>query len=215
MEKFEAGYFYHIYNRGANKGNIFFELDDYEQFLKKYIYYLYPAVQTLCYCLMSNHFHALIRPRTVTEQGTLYNKYVDSFKSDRFHGKLSPGIKPYSASRQLAHFMNSYTRSFNKKTNRKGTLVEGPLKRIKINSDSHLTNLICYIHRNPIHHGITENYTEYPHSSFSDFHIEKNSFIMKNRVLDMFGGIDNFVEAHEEFKLKCESKMETNFYLEQ
>lgn len=214
MEKFEAGDFYHIYNRGANRENIFFEQEDYDVFLKKYFYYLYPSVETLSWCLMSNHFHALIRIRTVSEQVELYKKFVESFKSGRFHGRFSPEIKSYNASRQLAHFMNSYTRFLNRKMNRKGTLIEGPIKRIKISSDSHLTHLICYIHRNPIHHGLTESYSEYTYSSYTDFINGRSSFTTKNKVLDLFEGIENFIDAHEEFKLKNEFKLESTLYLE-
>lgn len=214
MEKFEAGYFYHIYNRGANRDDIFFEHGDYDVFLEKYIYYLYPAVETFSWCLMSNHFHALIRIRTVNEQVALYKKFVEGFKSGRFHGKISPEIKPYNVSRQLSHFMNSYTRFVNRKMNRKGTLVEGTLKRIKITDESYLTHLICYIHRNPIHHGLTESYSEYTYSSYNNFINGSISFTAKNKVLDLFEGTEYFVDAHEEFKLKNEFKLESTLYLE-
>ena len=214
MDIFEEGNFYHIYNRGANRENIFFERGDYDVFLEKYIYYLYPAMETLSWCLMKNHFHALIRIRTETEQVFLYKKMADSFKTSRFHGEISPEIKPYNAPRQLAHFMNSYTRFVNRRLNRKGTLVEGPLKRKNITDESYLAHLICYIHRNPIHHGLTENYSDYTYSSYTDFINGSSSFTAKNKVMDLFGGIENFVDAHEEFKLKNESKLESNFYLE-
>lgn len=214
MEKFEAGDFYHIYNRGANREDIFFEVEDYDVFLKKYFYYLYPSVETLSWCLMKNHFHALIRVRTINEQTKLYEKLVDKFNSGNFHGKLSPEIKPYNASRQLAHFMNSYTRFVNRKMNRKGTLVEGPLKRKKITGYSYLAHLICYIHRNPIHHGLTESYSDYTYSSYTDFITEKSTFVAKTKVINLFGGSNNFVDAHKEFKLKNESKLESNLYLE-
>jgi len=214
MEKFEEGNFYHIYNRGANRGNIFFVHNDYETFLRRFFYYLYPSVQTLCWCLMRNHYHALIRLRTTSEQVMLYESLMDSFRSDRFHGELSPEIKPYVVSRQLAHFLNSYTRFVNQKLNRKGTLVEGPLKRIKIGDDDYLTHLVCYIHRNPIHHGLVQNYMEYPYSSYTDFITDKNSFVVKNIVIDLFGGIQNFVHAHDEFRLKIEMSSRNGLYLE-
>jgi len=214
MEKFEEGNYYHIYNRGANRGNIFFAHNDYEEFLKRFFYYLYPSVQTLCWCLMSNHFHALIRVRTLSEQIILYENFIDSFVSDRFHGKLSPETKPFNVSRQLAHFMNSYTRFFNQKLSRKGTLVEGPLKRIKITDDNHLTHLVCYIHRNPIHHGLVRNYMDYFYSSNSEFISERKSFVEKRDVIDRFGGVQNFVHAHDEFRLKIEMTLRNGLYLE-
>ncbi len=57
----EIGKYYHIYNRGNNKENIFFELKNYEYFLKKFCYYLEKYVDIYAYCLMPNHFHFLIQ----------------------------------------------------------------------------------------------------------------------------------------------------------
>jgi len=98
--------------------------------------------------------------------------------------------------------MNSYTRYINKKKNRSGTLIEGPFKRIKVLDESNFLNLICYIHRNPIHHGITKIYSDYPYSSYCDFIKKRKYFIELEQVIEKFGGIKNFKESHEEFRLK-------------
>ncbi|PIQ18646.1 MAG: hypothetical protein COW66_05230, partial [Flavobacteriaceae bacterium CG18_big_fil_WC_8_21_14_2_50_34_36] len=34
-----------------------------QYFFKKYEEYVYPIAHTLCYCLMPNHFHFLVRMR--------------------------------------------------------------------------------------------------------------------------------------------------------
>lgn len=107
--------------------------------------------------------------------------------------------------------MNSYTRYINKKMNRSGTLIEGPLKRKKIKDENYFLHLICYIHRNPIHHGISINYSNYHYTSFHDFINSNKSFIEKKIVLERFGGRENFIKAHEKFKLKLDLN---NLYLE-
>jgi putative transposase len=200
MEAIEEGYFYHIYNRGAGKSNLFWTIDDYREFIKKYTYYLYPCVQTFAWCLMRNHFHTLIRIRTAEEQSELFNALNDQFETGKFHGNIDPAERAFVASKQLSHFINSYTRYINKKKERSGTLIEGPLKRKKIMDDKHFNHLVCYIHRNPIHHGIAKSYTDFRYSSYLDYVSNRKSFTEKVHVLRRFGGLDNFLEAHEEFK---------------
>jgi putative transposase len=214
MEPFEEGYYYHIYNRGAGRANLFFEINDYHEFLKKYFYYLYPSVQTYSWCLLSNHFHALIRIRTLTEQTYLYKKLRRQFDAGKFHGKLSPAVKPFIASKQLSHLMNSYTRYVNKREERTGTLIQGPINRIKILDELHFLHMVCYIHRNPIHHKLVQNYTAYPYSSYSDFISGKKSFVEKKNVIERFGGTINFVQAHDEFRLNIEMSSKNGLYLE-
>lgn len=210
METLESGSYYHIYNRGAGSANLFWNENDFRQFLKKYIYYLYPCLQTFAWCLLNNHFHALVRVRTLDEQAKFFNEQRDQFIKGKYHGKLNPANKPLNVSRQVSHLMNSYTRYINKKMNRSGTLIEGPLKRKKLTDENNFLNLICYIHRNPIHHQIHNNYTDYLFTSYLDFISNNKSFVEKKSVLKRFGGKKNFIQAHEEFKLK----LDTNLYLE-
>lgn len=204
MEPIIEENFYHIYNRGAGKRNIFCVDQDFTEFIQKYYYYLYPSIQTYSWCLLSNHFHALVRIRSIDEQISLYKQIPEEFENETFHGRFDPKGKPYNASRQLSHLMNSYTRYFNKKYSNKGTLIEGPLKRKKVVDQTNFYHLVCYIHRNPIHHGISKTYKDYAYCSYLDFLTDKDSIVEKENVLDGFGGEKNFIQAHEEFRLKID-----------
>ena len=53
------GNYYHIYNRGNNRGDVFFEADNYNYFLKLYAKYIEPVAETFAWCLLKNHFHCL------------------------------------------------------------------------------------------------------------------------------------------------------------
>jgi len=55
------GYYYHIFNRGVNRQNIFFEEENDAFFLKLMDRFLSDRVDVFAYCLLSNHFHLLIR----------------------------------------------------------------------------------------------------------------------------------------------------------
>ncbi|MEX0661130.1 MAG: hypothetical protein WEA58_10460 [Balneolaceae bacterium] len=186
MEPLESGNYYHIYNRGAGSADLFWNENDFRQFLKKYIYYLYPCLQTFAWCLLHNHFHALVRVRTLDEQAELFNKQRTQFIKGKYHGKLNPANNPFDVSRQISHLMNSYTRYINKKMDRTGTLIEGPLKRKKLIDESNFLYLICYIHRNPIHHQIHNNYTDYSFTSYLDFIGNNKSFVEKKECFEAF-----------------------------
>ncbi len=64
----QYGQYYHIYNRGNNRENIFIEERNYRYFLKLYAKYIEPIAHTYAYCLLRNHFHFLVRIKTVEEQ---------------------------------------------------------------------------------------------------------------------------------------------------
>lgn len=89
-------------------------------------------------------------------------------------------------------------------------MIEGSFKRKKILNENHLLHIICYIHRNPIHHRITAKYSDYPYSSYQHVREGDHLFIVTETIIDRFGGINNFISAHNEFK----QLLGDDFYLE-
>src|SRR5688572_18950267 len=57
---FDPNQVYHVYNRGNNKGPIFFEERNYSFILKKVENEWLKFCEVMCYCLMPNHFHFMI-----------------------------------------------------------------------------------------------------------------------------------------------------------
>ena len=133
--EFAVGYFYHIYNRGVDKRNIFIEDRDYIRFLRILSvfnnverccsFHRGPSSQklvgVLCYCLMPNHFHLILTP--LVENGI-----------QKFMRKVGTGYAMY----------------FNEKYKRTGSLFENRYKAILIDSDSYFLHLTRYIHLNPV-----------------------------------------------------------------
>ncbi len=140
--------FYHVFNRGTEKRNVFTRKSDYERFVallyacnreesvrldggsklqgRTLLDYVLsqksnqPLVDVCAYCVMPNHFHLLLRQR------------VDGGIS-KFMQKLITG----------------YTMYFNKRNDRSGVLFQGKYKAVHADSDRYLKYLIAYIHLNP------------------------------------------------------------------
>lgn len=146
--------YYHIYNRGVEKRNIFLDGQDYAVFLSYLQIYLSPKdtnkffavlaskdsslrekdaalkqlrlknyyshMYLLCYALLPNHFHLLIRQKDLV----------------------------------LNSFMNSlgtrYAMYFNHKHKRNGVLFQDVYKAVRVENDEQLLHVSRYIHLNPI-----------------------------------------------------------------
>jgi REP element-mobilizing transposase RayT len=61
QERLKEGQFYHIYNRGNNRRDLFLEPAHYEHFLALYDKFISPVAETLAWVLMPNHFHMVVR----------------------------------------------------------------------------------------------------------------------------------------------------------
>ena len=185
MEKevFEADQYYHIYNRGNNKDNIFIEEKNYNYFLLKMKEYIVPIADVYAYCLLKNHFHIVLK---IKEKVEIEAKY-----QEKIH-------LPFS------NFFNSYSKSINKSYDRTGSLFQEHLQRNKISDENYLKQLIVYIHLNPIKHKFTNAFESYKHSSYKSYLSIKETSIDRNFILELFGGLDNFKFYHQEKSLKYE-----------
>lgn len=177
---FVNGQFYHIYNRGVEKRSIFEKQWDYSRLIKTIRYYqlLGPKpklskfltgsifkpdtnkkiVEIICYCLMPNHFHFLI-------------KQLKDGGITEFISKLS----------------NSYTKYYNVKYNRVGPLLQGEFKAVLIESDEQLIHVSRYIHLNPIASFLVKDLNDYRWSSYKEYiEDDKNGICSKEEILSFF-----------------------------
>ena len=97
---------------------------------------------------------------------------------------------------RFSNLSNSYTKSYNKVYERKGALFIDYLKRVEIDNDKYLCNLINYIHFNAVHHGFCKNPLDWKWTSLHAFLANKKTRIKSSEVLEKFGGIDEFKIAH-------------------
>ncbi|MUP44730.1 transposase [Gramella sp. BOM4] len=166
--------YYHIFNRGNNKQAIFFETRNYRYLLSLFEKYLLSVCDIYAYCLLSNHFHLLVKTKKEMEAKIISQAFSNCF--------------------------NAYAKAINKAYNRTGSLFQDRFRRKKIDDETYLRNLIIYIHQNPVHHGVASNFKNYEFSSYLNYILDNNSFLELNSGLALFEDKDNFEFVHSQFK---------------
>ena len=176
---FANGYFYHIYNRGSEKRLIFGSKRDYQRFLKTIQYYQFlgpkpkfshfsqfqtfkldptkKIVDIICYCLMPNHFHLLLKQL------------------------MDGGITEF-----VSKISNSYTKYYNTKYNRVGPLLQGEFKAVLVENDEQFIHLSRYIHLNPLVSLMVKDLKDYERSSYLEYIGLRNGFCSKQEILAFF-----------------------------
>jgi putative transposase len=129
---------YHAVNRGNNRADVFGDDPDRVAFLKALTKTKerYPF-RLLGYCLMTNHFHLLLRP----EVGQ-------------------------SISRILQSLTVAHTWRYHKRHHSSGHVWQGRFKSPVIQDDAHLLVVLRYIEANPLRAKIVSDPAEYRWSSF-------------------------------------------------
>lgn len=172
-----ANQFYHVFNRSIARQPIFKTVRDYQRMMQIIDYYRYPKprlrfsffnrlpldkkevfmkeltatktpmLEIISYCLMPNHFHFLLRPL------------------------VAKGISDF-----VRNVQHSYSKYFNVKNDRSGSLFQGMFKAVLIETDEQLVHVCRYIDLNPITAYLIEvgELENYPWTSFSD-HVGKPS----------------------------------------
>jgi len=186
QEVLEADQVYHLFNRGNNKENIFFEEKHYYYFLDLIKKHIVPVADIYAYCLLKNHFHLLLR---IHDENKLNEKLINKIHL------------PFS------NLFNSYTKSINKERNRTGSLFQEHIHRNKVKDESYLKQLVLYIHMNPVKH-FNSDFKTYPYSSFKTYLSIGNTNISRDYILSYFEDISNFEYWHDINKIKYEGLIE-------
>ncbi|MBI2019241.1 transposase [Candidatus Daviesbacteria bacterium] len=178
------GQFYHIYNRGVEKRRIYENRRTYTRFLQAINYYRLEGpkpkfsnfiqyksfepdpnkkiVDIVCYCLMPNHFHFLIKQ-----------------------------LKEGGISEFISKLTNSYTKFYNTKFNRVGPLLQGQFKAVLIESDEQLVHVSRYIHLNSVSSFLTKKPEDYEWSSYNEY-LNGKGVCTKEEILNFFKSVADY-----------------------
>ncbi len=170
------GAWYHVMNRGRRSEVIFSEKEDYSEFLDLLIEISEIwNANIAAYCLMPNHYHVLLQ----TPEGNI--------------------------SRCMRHLNGLYTQRFNRKHGFDGQLFRGRYKSILICNDSHLLQLVRYIHKNPVKAGMVKEMGGYEWSSYKGYlsYSKKWKWLHKDYIFSMItpkkkGRLKPFIEFMED-----------------
>lgn len=172
--------YYHIYNRGAGKQNIFLSDENYRYCLE--LIHKYSAkfqIKVIAYCLMPNHYHFLLRQDSDIP--------ISDFMRSVF---------------------NSYVQSFNRWYQRSGTMFQGRFKHLVVEKDSYVLQLCRYIHLNPVAAHLVGRPEDWIFSDFSVWIDQNSPWQLDNEFISCYFSTpkeyQNFVMGYLEEKQQDE-----------
>jgi len=183
----------HIYNRANGNEKLYLNENHYYEFMYKYTKYIEPIVDTYAYCLLPNHFHFMVKIKSEEEIISFFKKQNPMFSLPEGQGLSG------SLSRQFGRLFSSYTQWFNGKIDRKGSLFIPNFKRKPVEDPHYFTQLVAYIHTNPIKHGLTDDLHKWTFSSYHAYTSLKKSKVNTNIILDFFGSRDELEKFHKNY----------------
>lgn len=180
---------YHIFNHSIAGIPIFKGQREYEMFLEAMKFYLQPnpptkfsiyrtskenfpikldstLVKIICFCIMPNHFHFILRQ------------------------EIDNGIRQF-----IQRLSNSFAHYFTIKNKKRGHVFEGNFKAIRVETDEQLLHLSRYIHLNPVTAYLANNPQDYPYSSYAVYLGKESSGIVDpSPVLNHFSSTNKYID---------------------
>lgn len=144
---FSTGEYYHLYNRGTDKREIFVNVHDYNRFLA--LLYVCNSSKAVDIALHFQEGRSFLELFDIKRDGTLVDIGAYCLMPNHFHllvrEKEGDGVSLF-----MKKLATAYSMYFNKKNNRSGALFEGRFKAKHVDTDEYLKYLFAYIHLNPV-----------------------------------------------------------------
>ncbi len=204
--QFTNNEYYHIFNRGVDKREIFSEHEDLSRFFQSMEEFNtinpigsifensfrklglgHPVskserlVSFVCYCLNTNHYHFILKQ--------LVDKGIEKF---------------------MQRLGNGYTKYFNNKYNRSGSLFQGNYKAIHINSNEYLLHISAYVNLNNKVHQLECSLSW---SSWREYINNQDNFCEKDIVLGQFNNLQEYKEFAESSLKDIQERKEMGKFL--
>jgi putative transposase len=152
---FHEGGYYHVYNRSANKQDIFLRSSNYHYLIGVIKRFVSKGIQVIACCLMPNHYHFLLRQEA-----------------------------EYSVSQLIQSVFNIYSKAFNRMYDRSGTLFGSPFHAIEVLHEGYLIHLCRYIHRNPLEADLVDDIRHWPYSNYLEWINKRNNRLVDRNFID-------------------------------
>ncbi|MCX6725757.1 MAG: transposase [Candidatus Shapirobacteria bacterium] len=201
--------YYHIYNRGVEKRDIFLDSQD----CKVFLHYLKLYLST------PEELKNLASSKTISSSSLRIQRFINlnlSKEIDLLAFVLMPNhfhlqIKQLTTNgiiKLMRRLTTSYVMYFNRKYNRIGPLFQSAYRAVLIETENHLLHLSRYIHLNTLNNHSPINFTQF--SSYLYYlSVKKTSWIKPDEILSYFKtaqksdlkdilSYQNFVEDYKE-----------------
>lgn len=184
--------FYHIYNRGVEKRDIFLDEQDYNVFVSYLKTYIQPKdlirLNSIVLAKSSSPIQKDKAQKLIKMKN--FNGVIDlicyAIMPNHFHLLIKQ-----SEENGINHFLNAigtrYAGYFNRKYKRVGPLFQGVYKAVPINSDEQLLHVSRYIHLNPL----KINKPNLPSSLPEFLGRDKSDWINSEIILGYFSAINS------------------------
>lgn len=195
-------YYYHIYNRGVDKRDIFKNKRDVDRFI---------------FSMEVFQYEVPVRSLKDTFSGVRHPEEVEKFKNNSNNKKLvsiveyclNPNhfhmILKQEVDGGISEFMKrlggGYTNYFNKKYKRGGALFQGKFKSSLVENDNYLNLILSYVMWNYLVHGIPKSKINLVKSSEDEYVTRRFEVVDKKEAeyfLEMFGGFSGLKKNADE-----------------
>jgi putative transposase len=162
----------HVYNRGVDRGTIFFCESDYNYFKDLLARYAKPEeIKIFSFSLMPNHFHLL-----------LWQK------------------KGYDVSRFMRKVSSMYARYLNKNRGRTGHLYQGRYGADPVDDPASILRVSWYIHQNPVEAKLADQPEQWKHGSMREYAgLVRPYFTSLTQISELVGGLANYQKFMREY----------------
>jgi putative transposase len=215
---FANGEYYHIYNRGTDKRDVFLDDLDYHRFLTSLREFndIKPIGSLYEKSLREKNGVAFGGSTSIMEVEPPKARLVEiicyCLNPNHYHFILKQleddGIKKF-----MHRLGTAYTMFFNNKYKRSGVLFQGKFKAINIDSNEYLLYLSAYVNQNNFIHGYSKD-NSWSYSSFLDYIEKRNGTLCeKENILSQFNNAEEYKNFVNVNALYLKGKKEEQKYL--
>jgi len=194
--------FYHVYNRGTDKRDIFTNKSDYLRFYQTLN--LFNTIEPIEHFESARALYKLSKVRS-----RLVEIYAYALLPNHYHLILKQ-LEDGGISEYLKRVSGGYTSYFNKKQKRNGVLFQGKFKRVHIERNEQYNYLLAYVNENHFVHNV-QIAREICHSSSLHYQGIVNSVLLPH--IDQEYNFNEGIKLAQEIYLKRQL-IKTNTMLE-
>ena len=213
---FGENLYYHIFNRGVEKRDIFIDTNDYNRFIFLMLILQSEKIYENAYRLARRfdaHQMCIMKDIETTLETTRGIELVSFILMPNHFHFIVRGVNENGISKFIQRLCNSYAKYFNQKYKRSGHLFGSKYHRKLVDTNEYLLHLSAYIHYNPHKLSMWKNKEyKYPWSSYQDFIFKKRwgKFLDSSIILNQFNNTEEykkFVQTYASKELGLENEM--------